>query len=522
MRKMGSLLMTGCMLATMLTMSAVGAHAEGYTSKTGSNAATTTKPILANTYYVSPVGNDHNPGTKSSPFRTLMKAQSVASSGDIVYIRGNAGDFELTDADVAKTDDTYHYVNDFTKSGITYEAYPGDPRPVFDFSGVSTDRRVAAFFIDPSAQDLTFKGFDVIGTKAGDQKQSENFNIRGNVFIDDVAAHDSEANGFYVNVHGSGTVINSDAYNNLGPTAANAGNTDGFGGHGDNVAFINDRSWHNSDDGFDSINSWGHVIYDHDWSFNNRGNNDGIGDKNGFKVGGYAYEVNTSTKQYIPDQLPVHSVEYCLSVNNGANGFYANHMPGQSANWTNNTAYGNSHAQFDMLERVSPTDINNIAGYREVLHNNIAYGGTLTADDNTPAENETNNSWTINGGLTLTDNDFKSLDTSQLSAPRKSDGSLPDVTFMQPVASSPLSQYGLGYLADKKDPTESLQQLVSVYTQYGNIDNAGIENSLNKKLQNHDLHAFLNELTAQSGKHIDKDTTRVLTIEAQAIMNQES
>jgi hypothetical protein len=514
-KKIGSLLLTGCMFTSLVMTSAVYADGVTLSNSITSNSASLSSKI----YYISPTGNDNNSGTIDAPFKSLMKAQSVASPGDTVYIRGGKYDFNIED--VAQTDNTYHYVNDFTKSGITYEAYPGDPRPVFDFENVPIDRRVAAFFIDPGATGLTFKGFDVIGVKAGDQKQSEAFNIRGNANFENMAAHDNEANGFYFNVHGSGTVINTDSYNNIGPSPANAGNTDGFGAHGDDVAFINDRSWHNSDDGFDSINSQGHVIYDHDWSFDNQGNPEGIGDQNGFKIGGYAYEVNTATKKYIPDQLPVHTVEYCLSANNGANGFYANHMPGQSANWTNNTAFNNGvhyGSDFNMLERVSPTNINNIAGYREVLHNNIAYEGILTQNDNTPAEHETNNSWTINGGLSINSDDFVSLDTTQLTAPRKPDGSLPDVAFMQPVATSPLYKDSLGYLADKNDPVVSIQKLVSVYTQYGNIDNIGIENSLQMKLQNHDLSAFINELEAQSGKHIDKETAHILTLEANALI----
>lgn len=510
--------MTGCMFATVLTTSAASASAEDYTKTTVPNATTAATPkatINSTTYYISPNGSDSNPGTIDQPFKSLMKAQSIASPGDIVYIRGGV----YNDFTSARTDNIYHYVNDFTKSGITYEAYPGDTRPVFDFKNVPTDRRVAAFFIDPSATGLTFKGFDVIGVKVGDQKQSEAFNIRGNANFENMAAHDNEANGFYFNVHGSGTVINSDAYNNIGPTNTSAGNTDGFGAHGDAVAFINDRAWNNSDDGFDSINSYGPVIYDHDWSFNNQGNQNGIGDQNGFKVGGYAYRTTG-----LPNPLPLHTVEYCLSVNNGANGFYANHMPGQSANWTNNTAYNNGvhyGANFNMLERVSPTSPDNIAGYREVLHNNIAYKGILTENDNNPAEQVSNNSWTINGGLQITSDDFVSLDMNQLTAPRKPDGSLPDVTFMQPVTTSPLYKYGLGYLADKNDPVVSLQKLVSAYTQYGNIDDNGIANSLQMKLQHHDLSAFINELEAQSGKHIDKETAHILTLEANLLINKE-
>ncbi|WP_462410446.1 right-handed parallel beta-helix repeat-containing protein [Neobacillus sp. Marseille-QA0830] len=510
MKKIGSMMMTGCMLATVITTGAVSANAEE-TPVSHAVSAVTTQAATASIYYISPTGSDSNPGTIDAPFKSLMKAQEAASPGDTVYIRGGVYD----DFTSAKTDNTYHYVNNFTKSGIAYEAYPGDPRPVFDFKNVPTDRRVAAFFIDPVAKGLTFKGFDVIGVKVGPQKQSEAFNIRGNANFENMAAHDNEANGFYFNVHGSGTVINSDSYNNIGPTDLSAGNTDGFGAHGDDVTFINDRAWHNSDDGFDSITSRGTVLYDHSWSFDNRGNQNGIGDQNGFKVGGYAYSLTG-----IPNPVPVHTVRYCLAVNNGANGFYANHQPGQAATWTNNTAYNNGNPQynanFNMLERVSPTDINNIPGYREVLHNNISYMGVLMRDDHNPPESVANNSWTIDGGLQIADKNFVSLDTAQLSAPRKPDGSLPEVSFLRPVPTSSLFQYGLGYTADQ-DAVIALQELVASFTQNGAIDRAGIASSLQEKLEDHELSAFVHEVEAQSGKHIDKETAKLLVQEANAL-----
>ncbi|NOU79439.1 DUF1565 domain-containing protein [Paenibacillus sp. LMG 31459] len=398
-----------------------------------------TSAFAANSYYISPTGSDSNSGTISSPFKSIMKAQSAASAGDTVYIRGGT----YNNFAIATTDSNYNYVHDITKSGITYKAYTGE-KPVFDFQYVPTNLRVAAFRVADGVTGVTFKGFEVIGVKVGTQKQSEAFRVIGQANFENVSAHDNEANGFYFTTRGTGIVLNCDSYNNIGPTAASAGNTDGYGAHAGPVSFINSRAWNNSDDGFDSISSSAAVTYDHSWSFNHRGNQDGIGDQNGFKVGGYSYRT-----EGFPDPIPVHTVRYSLAVNNGANGFYANHMPGKSADWINNTAYNNSTSNFNMLERVSPTDINNIPGYREVLHNNIAYVGTAILNDNHAAANVTNNSWTINGGLNITNADFVSLDTAQLSAPRKADGSLPDVTFMKPVTSSPLALYQLGYLADQ-------------------------------------------------------------------------
>lgn len=112
----------------------------------------------AHAYFISPAGNDSNPGTQDAPFRTLMKAQSAAAAGDVVYIRGGTyNQFDIPETN-NPFEDVYHYVNDINKSGITYSAYPGDPRPVFDFSGVPTDQRVAAFYVETQVTDVNFVG----------------------------------------------------------------------------------------------------------------------------------------------------------------------------------------------------------------------------------------------------------------------------------------------------------------------------------------------------------------------------
>jgi len=477
------------------------------------NALTNSTPAGSHAYYISPTGDDSNPGTEDAPFKTLMRAQAAASAGDVVYIRGGRYDsFTVPETD-NPFENVYHYVNPIYKSGITYRAYPGDPRPVFDFSSVPTDQRVAAFYIQTNVTDVNFVGFDVTGVKVGAQKQSEAFRIAGGANFVDMAAYGNEASGFYFTIDGTGVVLNSDSHDNIGPTATAAGNTDGFGAHAKNVWFIGDRSWHNSDDGFDSINAHGRVAYIDDWAFHQHGNQNGIGDQNGFKVGGFAYATTG-----LPDPLPLHTVVDSLAADNGANNFYANHQPGQSAYWIGNTGskpgYG---ADFNMLERVSPTSPDNIAGYREVLHDNLAFAGPLTLNDNTPAANETNNSWTLNGGLALSSSDFESVDMQQLTAPRAADGSLPDVNFLKPADGSAAQQAGLGYLADKGNVSGTLQKFVGAYAQSGDIDEQDIADSLVAKLQAHQLGAFLNELGAQSGKHVSAYAATTLTLVANAL-----
>ncbi|MBQ4218475.1 MAG: DUF1565 domain-containing protein, partial [Butyrivibrio sp.] len=80
-------------------------------------------------WYISPSGNDSNAGTSTSaPFKSLMRAQDAASSGDTVYIMGGT----YNDFGIAAKDNNYNYVNEFTKSNITYRAYTSKDVPVFD------------------------------------------------------------------------------------------------------------------------------------------------------------------------------------------------------------------------------------------------------------------------------------------------------------------------------------------------------------------------------------------------------
>ncbi|KHD36704.1 pectate lyase [Clostridium acetobutylicum] len=380
----------------------------------------------ASNFYISPNENDNNPGTISSPFLTISKAQEKANYGDTVYILGGT----YTKFNITKSDANYNYVNNITKSGITYRAYSSKNIPIFDFSKVTPSKRIAAFLIEPGVSNVTFLSFQVTGVKVGTQKQSECFRVEGNATLNQIVCHDNEANGFYFVNHGTGSCIKCDSYNNIGPTKNSIGNTDGFGAHGDGVTFSYCRAWHNSDDGFDCLTSNGANTFDHCWAFNmNAG-----GDSNGFKIGGYGVGVP-------PNKVPVHTVKYCLSANNNAHGFYANHQPGQSATWTYNSAYNNKAGNFDMLERISRNNSTDIPGTREIVHYNIAYGGNAIKDSNLPSQNVSNNSWNKNG-IVVSSSDFQNLDVNQLSSPRGTNGALPLITFMHLTSGSPLA--GLG------------------------------------------------------------------------------
>ncbi len=406
---------------------------------------------LAAVYYISTTGSDTNSGSLVAPVATIMKAQSLAAQGDTVMIE--SGTYMVPDVINSTQDGVYDVVNLINKNGITYEAVPG-ARPVFNFSAINpAGKRSVAFWV--TASNVTFQGFDVVALQENittSNNQSVGFAIWGGSKCtwNQVNVHDGDCVGFYLEQVSSNNLFNQcDSYNNAGINSFSYGNADGFGCHpaagGTGNVYRECRSWNNSDDGYDCINAAETVTWDHCWSYKN-GNNGGNG--NGFKVGGWG----GTAQDQIPNPLPVHIAEGCLSADNAANGFYANHQPGQAATWTNNTAYNDS-TDFNMLERSAPiysstapeTDSNDIAAIDEVMHYNLAYtaGDTDIQNLNESGTMVSNNSWTET--LTITNSSFESTVAAQMTEPRQADGSLPNITFMVPVNGSSVA--GLGCFA---------------------------------------------------------------------------
>ena len=230
------------------------------------------------------------------------------------------------------------------------------------------------------------------------------------------------------------------------------GNADGFGAHGTGAEFIECRAWDNSDDDYDCIESYGRNIFDKCWAFKLNYKNSDIQDGNGFKVGGWGKSASAKSKYgpYSGENPPVHIVKNCIATNNKANGFYANHQPGQAAVWYNNRAYNNK-ANFDMTEGSETWELDSsgkvvdICGTREVLYFNFGYkyskkisstcnmyeneGNLFMA--NVPDGNNKFNSWNYLRDTELNDGDFLSLDVSELAKERGEDGSLPEINFMK-------------------------------------------------------------------------------------------
>ncbi|WP_281336073.1 right-handed parallel beta-helix repeat-containing protein [Flavobacterium eburneipallidum] len=386
-------------------------------------------------YYVAPNGNDANSGSKTNPVETIKRAQALANSGDIVYIRG--GVYTMREEQIEKYSRIWAYVTNLNKSGISYLSYANET-PVFDFKNIKpANYRVIAFNV--SGNNIHIKGIEVTGVQVTIKRhtQSECFEIQGdNNTLEQIKMYDNMAIGVYLSNGSNNLILNCDAYRNWDSVSegGKGGNTDGFGCHAPegnkNNIFRGCRAWFNSDDGFDLINSAEPVLIDNCWAFYNGYTSDFVGraDGNGFKAGGYG---GTDISK-LPNSIPRNTIQFCLAVGNKQSGFYANHHLNGN-NWYNNSAYRNK-INYNMLNRkaVNATDyLTDVPGWSHVLTNNLGFGATfneLAQIDKTTCT-LTNNYFDLK--LNITKSDFLSLDESFLTAPRQADGSLPKNDFFR-------------------------------------------------------------------------------------------
>ena len=146
--------------------------------------------------------------------------------------------------------------------------------------------------------------------------------------------------------------------------------------------------------------------------------------------------------------VPRHIVRNCLAYRNRVMGFYANHHLG-GITWINNTGYMNP-SNFCMLNRLSADVVRDTTGYGHVLVRNLSLeprdpGAHLIQINPERCVLADNSFDPFAATAEPTEADFVSLDPQELMAPRKADGSLPDVHFLQVRKESPLYGRGIGY-----------------------------------------------------------------------------
>jgi len=371
--------------------------------------------LLAADYFVSPLGLDTNIGSISSPFKTITKAVSVATAGDIIYLRGGTHTY-TTRINISKSGTA--------ASRLKMYAYPGDPRPVLDFSAMAINSSNRG--LDISGSYWHFKGFDIF--KAGDNGMHMD---GSNNIIEFCAFYENADSGLQLdNGAANNLILNCDSYFNKDATD---GNADGFAAKlnvGTGNVFKGCRAWQNSDDGWDGLLSTGftsnpYTVYDSCWCFMNGYLKSGVastGNGNGFKMGG---------NNMRHDAL----LTNCIAAFNRVKGFDQNNNNG-SMTLFNCTGYAN-RPNFGMNNN-DPD-----AGEVMIVRNSVSFGG-LTSDAFRSVCVRTNNSWQLTSP-SVTSASFMTLDSTGLRNPRNADGSLPYVNFnfMRPSAGSRLIDAGM-------------------------------------------------------------------------------
>jgi len=428
-------------------------------------------PAYHGDYFVAPWGNDSNNGQDTAhSFATWQKAFNTADAGDTVYYRGGVyypqnqlAGLSTATAIAPRTVQGVYTGTVYGNSGtagnlICHFAYPNE-YPILDCSQVDTaghkyNTGVSMYL----AEYINFRGLKVRNVY---QTQPNNdpldleakvatgwgMYVCANLTFENITVHDIGGRGF----SGSFTAgsfgietdttrfINCDLYNlndHLSSTPGNA--ADGYkmdsepGGY---YIFSFGRSWNCTDDGIDMSGS-GITVYNNCWSFLN--GNTGSVDGNGFKSGAVRDSITE------PSRL----VNNCISAYNRGIGFYDLEY---AIYYRTNARYSNNISFYNGIGISIPNNaVHNPGRSLSFYRNNIVYGTRQTDAGGRPYHldvvdiyQESHNTWDYGeaGSLpnwiptdtvTVTNVDFQVTDSAtiinQLKAPRKADGSLPDIT----------------------------------------------------------------------------------------------
>ena len=443
-------------------------------------------PYMGGQYYVATWGDDENPGTFEQPFATLQTAINLSQPGDTTYIRG--GVYHITSPQSINPDRRHSTAVSGTRENpIHYFNYPGE-EPIFDGSemvvlfpqGIHMNR----------VQYLKFRGITVrnipqnlIERDPAEIAMGWTMSRTANITFERCTAHDIGGRGWSM-VPGSGAWngpvawdydttrwINCDAYNLADALSATPGNgADGWKVHGyQHNVFIWEgcRAWNYSDDGFDASGQAYRYFYNNWTMATNKYAHLSDAEFNGFKLTGvsdaYYYP------EYLEDTIIAKFINNIAVFCEGGPGFYNNIGTGlqNNAYFFNNLAYSNNTG-FSCQSFSSKYP--NLPGWNtSTFRNNISYGNKSITYDNIQIwradyDHANSNTWlptgtwpgsTPNTDFTLDAAAFTSLDSmtimNEMTAPRKSDGSLPDIKWARLVPRSDMKGAG-SYVGMSENP----------------------------------------------------------------------
>ncbi len=402
--------------------------------------------VNARIRWVTPRGNDANTGADSSAtgaWATWGKAFRTAVAGDTVYFRG--GVYYVT----SSTD--YGRINNSGTIGNKkcFHAYPNDyvigNYPILDFSRYQCDAWTYAIRTN-GENHLEFKGLTIrYMAQYGGYLNALFIENSDDILIENMTAHHIGGPAFNIINTTNAIVKNCDAWEVCDTLNGNGAGMDGNGFAGA-AKYYGCRAWNCSD--------WGFVVagnayseYVNCWSFQN---GRFYGEGGGIKYSMY-YRTDTTV------QL-ARTIRNCILAINAFMGAEPNNVGGSPFNghYYNNFLYHNGYKEIMDPTLLGPyigtgwwicSPASQYSDYyppNEMFANNISYDNDNKLQFyNQGYYTHQYNSWDYPGGITITDDDFISLDTLQLWYPRKSDGSLPDITFGKLAPGSDLIDAGI-------------------------------------------------------------------------------
>ena len=387
----------------------------------------------AKTYFVSVDGNDTYPGSLNQPFATWQKGFDIARSGDTVFIRGGT----FYPVGTKDNNDYYcgvvqHYHSGTPSDPIVIKAFPGKS-PILDCRNITQSGDHLGIYLE------NCNYWHLIGLTITRADQISGYGAAGirifsgnNITLENISSHHNGGSGIQIIQYSENNLLlNCDTYGNYDPYSNPPGeHADGIeiadirerNGNERVNTMIGCRSWDNGDDGFDHYRCEGVLVFEQCWSWHNGyipGTETPAGNGVGFKLG-----ITLGTRENTVQRI----LTNCICYDNRATG-YSQEEANVIMKLYNNIAYHNNNQAFIFSSYNTP----------DLLKNNISY---RNGSDGIFQSQQTldHNSW--QNGLVVSDADFLSLDGSQLTMPRKSDGSLPDITFMHLAPGSDLIDAG--------------------------------------------------------------------------------
>ena len=409
---------------------------------------------FATTYYASPNGNG-NGKTYSTPCSFSNGIGKLSQAGDTLYLLD--GQYDLDNTKISNKAGT-------SSQYIVIAGYPNE-KAILDFRTTAYGTR--GLQISSNCSYLHIK--DLTLRYSG---KNNLYNEGSYCIFENLDIYGSADTGCQMKVGGYNLIKNVDSHDNFDYELDKSGNLTlcDFGGNADGFAdkqhsgspnhYVGCRSWNNSDDGWDffqretmeetviehcvcymngpsAYDMRNHPRYDTDKVWFDQfkdgryvtdadGNRvyvtlqqyPNMGNGNGFKLGGDGTGHNVL-------------VHHCLSVANSVKGYDQNSDAG-AVRLYNNTAYLNN-ADYSFYNANGCTlDIQNCISFQSKSSN------TFHKDI---VKVNKNNSWS--SGFSVSEADFQSVDTTEITAARQADGSLAEGTLLRLVTGSVLIDAGV-------------------------------------------------------------------------------